>query len=325
MSSSKIPRIRLCLVVPMFILAGFSHVFGAEPMESMKPVSNEVFQAFSTFFQYDKSEPLEFRIVGEDPFPNGIRYKFTYRGADKKTVTGYMAFPTNGTPPYPCMILVHGITGNKNWWDRWMDDPEGSLVAERILAIGYAVVAIDCANHGERLAENDFISPQAMLVESGWMNRLRGMYLRSVVDLRRLLDHLETDDRIDPARFGVLGYSMGGGISLVLSGLDSRVKVVVAGAVPIWSETTFNCFPALPYAERDLLAPVAPFNFAPHVKAESLLLAMGKQDTLFTKAEAEYLLDLISSPDKEIRWYDYDHYMKEAFVEDALQWLKDNL
>ena len=108
----------------------------------------------------------------------------------------------------------------------------------------------------------------------------------------------------------------------MLSGVDSRVEVVVAGAVPIWSETTFNCFPALRDAQKELLAPAAPYNFAPHLNADSLLMAMGKKDTLFTKAEAEYLFDLASPKNKELKWYDYDHFMKEAFVEDALEWFQ---
>lgn len=53
-------------------------------------------------------------------------------------------------------------------------------------------------------------------------------YQGAYVDVVRGIDYLVSRPDVDPARIGVMGTSVGGGIVLAVAGLDARVKAVVA-------------------------------------------------------------------------------------------------
>lgn len=183
----------------------------------MTPVGPEAFEVMRQFFEYDKSIPLEARVVDKLERPGFVREKIAFRNTSGGQVPGYLAIPKIKTGPYPCVLLIHGLSSSKeSWWEE--NSPMGKLT-EGLLASGYAVLSLDAEYHGERVINNNFDSPLSIL-EKGWFVRSRDMMIQSTIEYRRAMDYLDTRAEIDTSRIGVIGYSMGGIMTFILSATD---------------------------------------------------------------------------------------------------------
>ena len=92
-----------------------------------------------------------------------VREKIVFRGARDYRVPGYLAVPKTGTPPYPCVLQIHGMTLSKeNFW-RSDSYHKGHLLTPALLDAGFAVLALDAQYHGERIIYNDFQSTAIMV------------------------------------------------------------------------------------------------------------------------------------------------------------------
>ena len=78
------------------------------------------------------------------------------RGLHHCRVPAYLITPVHYAPPYPCILLAHGMDGSKEVWLE-----SGSVradTAQKLLMAGFAVMALDAPYHGERTYESDYES-----------------------------------------------------------------------------------------------------------------------------------------------------------------------
>src|SRR5262245_4434336 len=107
-------------------------------------------------------------------------------------ISGVFPFPPMGSGPFPAVILVHGCGGVSPTVREW---------ARKLSAIGVAAFAVDSfAGRGirETCTGNDSIN--------------RGSRL---IDVYRALELLSTHPRIDASRIALMGFSQGGGVTLL--------------------------------------------------------------------------------------------------------------
>lgn len=275
--------------------------------KALEPLGKEAFQVMHHFFTYDKSMPLEARIAGRIEEPAYIREKFVISGPSDARIPGYLAIPKNGSLPFPCIILLHGIGSSKESWFKPDNFSSGGNLTQQLLEAKYAVLALDAEYHGERLANNDFESPEVFTFEKGWFSRTRDMVVQSVIENMRAIDYLATRSDIDTARIGAIGFSMGGMMTFNLAALDNRVKVVVASVTPILKEP---------------FSPLAVQNFAPYINGKPFLMLMGKKDVRnYSIVEAQQLHDLIDSPSKKLHFFDSGHQLPVDWTKQATTWM----
>lgn len=105
--------------------------------------------------------------------------------------------------PYPVVIPASGYQGLK------VIHPE--RFARALTARGYAVVAFDYRGFGASEGERGRLVPQE------WSE-----------DLRAAVNRASADARLDPARVGLLGWGMGGGVVVAAAAEDPRVGAVAA-------------------------------------------------------------------------------------------------
>ncbi len=278
---------------------------------SMTPVSAEGFAVLREFFRYDPGIPLEARKVDEFAGSGFVREKLVFRGIRDCRVPAYLALPTTGAPPYPCAILLHGIGGSKEGW--WLEEAShsGRRLTDGLLAAGFCVLALDAEYHGERLANNDYESATVFTFQRGWMQRARDMIVQSVVEHRRAIDYLETRDDVDASRIGIVGYSMGGMTTFMITAVEPRVSAAVA------------CVPPLMREDR---SPVAIHNYAPRIATQPFLMLVAEDDPAnTTQEEARRLHELIASPAKEIGFYPGGHLLPPEWTRRALKWMEASL
>jgi len=280
------------------------------PAITSQPVGEEAYQLLSRFYDYDRDVPLEARVVEKQELPNCVREKITFRVRDS-WVVGYLGIPKAGSAPYPCVLELHGLSGDKTNW--WKDDSyiSGGMLTNALIEAGIAVFTPDAQYHGERTSNNGFEPPGALFFKNRLLHathRGRDMFMQCVVECRRAIDYLETRHEVNVERIGVVGYSMGGAETFAVTALDARARAAVA------------CVAV------DLSDPLtAPHNFARALGNRPFLMQMGRKDPLYTVEQAQRLYDLIPGSKKEIVFYDSDHRLPPEYVTKAAGWLKVGL
>jgi cephalosporin-C deacetylase-like acetyl esterase len=274
-------------------------------------LGEEAFQAILQFYQYNKDIPLDPIVFKKAETDEYSLEKIAFKGADELCVPGYLAVPKNMAPPYPCILQIHGMTLSK---EQWWDDPSyhrGPPLSPKFIAEGFAVLAIDYPYHGERSILNEFESTSRMLFRKKRIYKFRNMVINGVIDCRRALDYLESREKIDSNRLGVIGSSIGGTMSLLLTGVDSRIKVTAALVAPVLKHPIYDGQPNI--------SAIAPYNFIRAFEEQPLLMLMGKKDDFnYTVAEAQALFDLVQGNAKEIIFYDSGHRLPEEYAEKAI-------
>lgn len=278
-------------------------------------ISEEGFKARLPFLGYEKSIPLEARVVQEWDSPETLRQKIVFRGVQGFLVPGFLEFPKSAAKPMPLVLLLHGWSGGK---DNWYEDgnySNGGEMRKALIGAGYAVLALDAAAHGERSNEidyqhvNPFEDPQAPPRRNYFT--FSEIMVQTVRDYRRALDYLEQRGEVDMKRIGLVGYSMGAMDSFLLLSVEPRIKMAVA------------CVPPLTGAG---FTPTEPIDYTWGVKGKPFLMLMGRKDGAYdpVRAEASYHA-YIEGPDTKLIWYDQEHRLTGVYVPDAIEWVKSHL
>lgn len=293
-------RNALIVLLLLLVLAGASRLQAAE-------LGEEAYGLLKATYGYDTGYPLGARQVGVKQ-DDGITWeRLAFESFHHGLVPGLLAVPTKGEGPFPVVLLLHGLTGNKS---QWLEDAftHGGEVSAGLLEAGYAVLALDAQYHGERAVYNGFVDPGEMVFRRGWNMRYANLLTQTIVDYRRAIDYLATREDIDADRLGILGYSMGGHMTFILGAVEPRVKAVVACVVP----TTAGM-------------PMAAAQFARDLGDRPLLMMMARQDQFYTVEEAQALHDRVPGENKRIEFFDSGHSLPEAYAGMAVSWVSEHL
>lgn len=305
---------RLHTVATAFVLGMQTWAAAQDPSKGAKPpLGTEAYKLLTSFYDYDRDTPLEARIVGKFERPEAAFDKIVFRSLDSQVVA-YLAIPKLDSPPYPCVLALHGLGLDKMSW--WEDDNDvsGGNLTKTLLRAGIAVLTPDAQYHGERTHSNGYEFTVPLGLQKGREFRFRGMLIQSIVDCRRAIDYLETRSDIDESRIGVLGYSLGAMETFALTALDTRVKVAVA------------CVPPIGHLDRMGFSPsILPQTFAHELKDRPFLMLMGRQDPFSTEAEARRIHELIPASNKKLMFFDSGHVLPVEYVSHAAKWLQDGL
>jgi len=283
---------------------------------SIERLDDEASRAIARVYDYEASIPLEARVVEKVKKDDVMREKIVFRGVQGFLVPGYLQLPPVGAGPFPCVLLMHGWSGSKEDWWRDGNYVSGGNLRQALLAAGFAVMAIDAQCHGDRIAQNDFAPVNHYADESAGGDPRKGyfalpdIYVQTVRDARRAIDYLATRPEIDKARIGVVGYSMGGTQTFLLTGVEPRVRASVAVATP---------------AEKSKFSLVAPQNFVRGIGERPFLTIIGRSDDLCSAEHARAVQALLAGGAKDQIFLDGGHRLPVAYVDHAVAWIKKHM
>ena len=135
---------------------------------------------------------------------NFTRYLIEYP-SDGLTITGIMQIPESGEAPYPIIMMNHGFFSRTVY-----NTGDGTdRAAEFLNRRGYLTLSSDYRSWGDsETGESLFYSGLA-------------------IDVVNLMNAIPSLPQADPERIGMWGHSMGGGVTLKVLTIDSRVKAAV--------------------------------------------------------------------------------------------------
>jgi cephalosporin-C deacetylase-like acetyl esterase len=266
----------------------------------------------TAIYDYDSSVPpvVEQQTLLEDD--TMVEYSLLLHSSNDELVPALLSVPKKNGGPFPVVILLHGYGGEKE---------DMIEAAEPLAQRGYAAVAIDAQYHGDRKQEG-------RNMYSADSDETIGAFVQTVVDVRRLIDHLETRDDLDGSRVGLVGGSMGALLGAIAAGVDGRidVPVLVVGGGNMELMLGQSNLSRVKEIREELeetgrtieevaqeLACIDPINFVELISPRPLLMLNGLEDDVVPVASNRALFARARQP-KKIVWYDTGH---DVPVEDA--------
>ncbi|HEX7977066.1 MAG TPA: alpha/beta fold hydrolase [Gemmatimonadaceae bacterium] len=207
----------------------------------------------------------------------------------------------SGQPTTPAVLLLHGFSSNKER----MAQSVGRALQQR----GVASLALDLPFHGERDgADGELPYRNPIALVAAWRAAVR--------EARAAIEWLGAQPEIDGARLGVLGYSLGGFLALMMASEEPVVRVITLAAAGDLPDST-------PYISL-LRRAVDPLRAVHQLAGRPLLLVNGRRDRTTRPEQAERLFARAEEP-KELYWYEGGHWPPASAIEYAGEWTGEQL
>ncbi len=217
------------------------------------------------------------------------REKIVFDTEDTMSVPAYLLVPDDRSLPGPAILACHGHGPGKDLVCglATTEAPNGDYAAQ-LARRGYLVLAPDLRCFGERADWNppDHYGCDTNLVHAvmaGWNPVTQNLW-----DLARCLDVLEEHPLVDPKRIAMVGLSLGGTMTLLLSAYDDRVAAaVVSGFLSSWAEShkvPWNMCGSQVMA--GMLGQIEHVDLGALIAPRPLLVETGTEDLLFPVASA---------------------------------------
>lgn len=251
--------------------------------------------------------------LGEvEAFPGGHRSQsLRFRSFDGAEVVGRIVFPADAREPVPLLLGLHalGRAHQRMLQAEFKGRPtveQTHRITETALARGYAVVALDAREHGQRALPGQKASD--LLTDLHWWGRrepYERMIIDTVRDYRVLLDWAVQQPGIDGGRIRAAGYSMGGQMALLLGALDPRIQAVAA---------------IVPPHVGDEVAAVNPHRLLPGLAGKRVWLLTADDDDHASAAQNQALFDALPGGDKQHLRFPGGHVLPDGYPQRLRSW-----
>ncbi len=264
-------------------------------------------------FAYDRDLPLavECKPAGNE---KENEFHITFTGTHDERVRALLTLPEAGHPPYPAVIILHGVFGHKS-------SPNQLKRSACLTEAGYATLRIDGQYSGERQSGSNGG------IQTRYYYRNRDAMIQTVTDLMRAVDFLHSRSDMAAERIGFAGFSLGGAIGAIFCSLEKRIKAVALGITGGDFSKLNVSAPDVETAERMLRAyrVVDPIHYIHNISPRPLLMQNASHDFVITRAATEALFEAALEP-KRIIWYDCGHAdLPEQCLEDMRQFFDAQL
>lgn len=228
---------------------------GFEP-EKIKPGQPKP-DDFDEFWAAGKAEvraiPIDVqqRKLEEQSNENRDMYAISFATVNNQRVTGYLGIPKTGKAPYPALVNV-AFAGTGFGPDMAATD-EG-FVTFTLNVFPYEVPIDETVRNETYKAFNDQLG--CAYFEYNMRDRDNYFYRAPILGLDRAIDWFAEQEYVDPERIGYHGTSQGGGMGLILTGLNKHIKRAMFSVPAMCDPSGYlegrnSGWPQLPYNWRN--------------------------------------------------------------------------
>jgi dienelactone hydrolase len=275
-----------------------------------RPVDDGTYRTYLDFFRYDAQLPFNLRVLDTDGSVPGIRNeRLIFDSTPGVQVYARLYRPQDARASTPSAILLHGGVA------RGKDSPNVQLNAQFLARAGWNVLAIDMLYFGER--RTDLLTTYTEQEKHERLYNQPSSYLawvtQTVKDVGRAVDVLVREQKADPTRIVLIGFSRGAIVGTIAGAVDRRLR-----SVALLYGAHFDAF------EREHLPAACNANYIGRISPRPILAINGLHDMDHVKdASVAPLLKLAKEP-REVIWADTGHQsaLDDELRARMLQWLK---
>lgn len=276
------------------------------------PVDDATFATYRQFFAYDRSVPLDVRVIDTATVQGVARQHLSYQSTPGERVFANYFQPVGGEgAPRPGIVLLHGGVAEGK-------DSPGTVAGAAFLArAGFAVLAIDMPYFGERGGK--LLTTYTEQEKHDRLYNQPPLYLAWVTqvakDASRALDLLVDERGVTAGHVGLVGFSRGAEVGVIVGAVEERfaaVALLYGGHMD--------------HGETAHLPAACPANYIGHIAPRPLFMANGTLDQDYSRERSVEPLQRWAKEPKTILWFDTGHQAPPAEMMTAtVQFLRTHL
>ena len=269
-----------------------------------RPVPDDVFAAYRTLYEYDKTDLAVRTEASDDSGPDWRVEKVSFAAAyGRERVPALMYLPKNGRLPYQAVVYFPGANALSQRSSTAINPRAFDWVVKSGRALIYPIY--------KGTYERD---DQIATDYPNMSNRFREHVVAWSKDVRRTVDYLEARADIDRNRMALMAVSWGAAMAPIYLAVEPRFKAAVLALGGFYVQ------PAKPEVEA--------INFAPRAKMPVLMLN-GRFDFYFPEQGSQLsMFRLFGAPEDQKRRvvYDTGHNLpRPDLIRESLDWLDRHL
>ena len=278
------------------------------------PITDNIYEQNIHLFEYDAESPLLISETSVQQEEEYTLHDINYPSPKTGNVPAYLVVP-EGHGPFAGIILMHGSSGSREYL---------LPLAKDLIRTGAVVLTIS--------------APSARISGKDWITFTpldRDEQVQLMVDLRRGVDLLLQQEKVDPARIGYIGYSYGAAMGGLLAGIEPRIKAygLMVGDGGLVNHFTdegkpVGGFETIALAAREswleAMEPIEPIHYVGHASPSALFFQNARHDMSVSEEDALAYQAAGSEP-KKVEWYDSGHGLPPQAYTDMVAWLAEQI
>ncbi len=257
-----------------------------------RPVNNATFETYRQFFTYDRSVPLDTRVLDTTQADGVRRQHLSFQSTPGERVFAYY-YPAIGGDGAPrAVILLHGGVAEGK------DSPGAKQIAAFLARGGFAVLAIDLPYFGER--GGALLTTYTEQEKHERLYNQPPLYLAWVIqltkDVGRAFDLLVSERGADPGHVGFVGYSRGAEVGTTVVAVEQRL---LAAALLFGGH--------FDRGETRHLPAACPANYIGRIAPRPLLMVNGTLDDDYSRERSVEPIYRLARQPKTILWAETGH------------------
>jgi dienelactone hydrolase len=277
-----------------------------------RPVNNATFETYRQFFTYDRSTPLDLRVLNTGDEDGLRREHLSFQGTPGQRVFAnyYPAVRSEGALQ-AAVILLHGGSAEGK------DSPGAKRIATFLVRGGFSVLAIDLPYFGER--GGDLLTTYTEQEKHERLYNQPPLFLAWVTqltkDVGRAFDLLVTERGATPRHVGLVGYSRGAQVGTIVAAVEQRF----AAAALLYGGHFDR-------GEKAHLPAACPANYIGRIAPRPLLMVNGTLDDDYSRERSVEPLYRLAKQPKTILWAETGHQVPSPEqLSAAVQFLRTHL
>ncbi len=274
-----------------------------------RPVDDRTFRTYLSFFEYDRQQPLDVRVIGAEEIEGIRRETLTYQSGPGVRVTARIFHAPGGGARAGLVMLHGGVAPGK-------DSPAFRALGEFFARAGLTTLIFDLQYFGER--KTDLLATFTEAEKHEKLYNQPSAYLawvtQTVKDAGRGYDLL-VERGVDPGRIGLVGVSRGGQLGLIVGGADARFAAVAS--------LIAGHFDALEHGHHGAACPA---NYIGRISPRPLLMVNGNLDADYNRQISVEPLQRHAKDPKRFIWHEAGHTLPDEQTRAVIvQWLREHL
>lgn len=231
---------------------------------------------------------------------DGIKFiKLSLMALPGLRVPAILCIPENLSSKTPAIICIHGHEQGKDNSAGLKKSPNKEYFGYELAKLGVITLSLDWLGMGERETRTTkfFLSLRNEDRRSNWVRFLGlDMIGLRITEVKAFINYLETREEVDPKRFGIIGHSGGGTISLFATVVEPRIKVTcISGYFGTWDHSILAMYHCGCNYVSDLRKYIELYDVFASLAPHPVSIVTGEKDRIYPNEGTQKAIPIIKN------------------------------